>query len=252
MISFNNRTVWLTGASSGIGYALAERLLKLGATVIVTARRQEPLEALRSAGRCHIVTADVGVKGVEHTLRDQLTEIVDSIDTVIINAGTCEYVDIDAFDVDLVERVNSVNYMGFVRCVGAALPLLKQSGKEPHLVGVSSAAAYIGLPRSEAYGASKAAMRHFLQALRLDLKPAGITTSIIYPGFVDTPLTRQNDFSMPFLMTTDAAVDCMVAGMEQQKLEISFPRRLIWPLKLLSFLPAGIASTLGAKMVREN
>lgn len=254
MVNFNQRVVWLTGASSGIGYCLAEKLIEQGAKLIVTARSEEKLLALKKINPTNVtvLACDLSDANAISYLTQRLNAITRNLDTVILNAGNCEYVDIDKFDVDLIRRVNAVNYDGFVQCVAAALPLLKASTNNPHLVGVSSAAAFIGLPRSEAYGGSKAAMRHFLQCLRLDLAPYKITTSIVYPGFVDTPLTRKNDFPMPFLMTTNEAVEKILAGLRKQSLEIAFPRRLIWPLKLLSILPAGLSARLCANMVRKD
>ena len=109
-----------------------------------------------------------------------------------------------------------------------------------------------GLPRAQAYGASKAAMRHFLQAFRLDIFAEGIDVSIVYPGFVDTRLTRANDFEMPFQLTKAQAVKRIIKGIEKRKNEIAFPKRLIWPIRLLSILPAAIYTEIGQKMVRQN
>ena len=253
-----NRTIWLTGASSGIGFALAEALLKKGNTLILTARNVASLSVLQTAfpGNVHVLEGDVTDAAAMKALETRLGEISHSIDSVIINAGSCEYIDLDrsnpTIDVGLVQRVTDVNYLGAVRCISIALPFLNQSHKAPHIIGICSAASYQGLPRSEAYGASKAALRHFLQALRLDLSPMNMDVSIVYPGFVDTPLTQKNDFPMPFMMSVDEAVTRIIKQLERRKLEVAFPRRLIWPLKLMSMLPASLGLWMGRKMVRPH
>ena len=257
-IPLSNRTIWLTGASSGMGFRLAEELLERGNTVVLTARNTGALVPLqeRYPANAHVIGADVTDQESMNKLRDELGHACDSIDSIIINAGSCEYIDIDIanpdIDMDVIRRITDVNYIGAVNCIAIALPFLKQSRNSPHIVGISSAASFQGLPRSEAYGSSKAALRHFLQSLRLDLSSCGIEVSIVYPGFVDTPLTRKNDFPMPFIMTVDQAVAILIKQLEQRKLEISFPRRLIWPLRLLSMLPARISLWVGQKMVRSQ
>ncbi len=253
-VELTNRTIWLTGASFGIGLELAERLLDKNNQLIVTARSETVLQKLKTdyPDQVTIIACDISDPSAADYLKAELANHVESLDTVILNAGICEYIDVTDFDMDLVDRVTQTNYLGFVRCVAAALPLLTGSRNNPHLVGVSSASAYHGLPRAEAYGTSKAAMRHFLQSLRLDVFPLGIDVSIVYPGFVDTRLTRANDFDMPFQMTTDQAVEQMIKGIEKRKKEISFPRRLIWPIRLLSMLPASLSTELGQKLVRTQ
>ena len=253
-----NRTIWLTGASSGIGFALAEALLEKGNTLILTARNVSSLFALQAAfpGSVHVLAGDVTDASAMVELETKLGEISHSIDSVIINAGSCEYIDLDRsnprIDVDLVHRITDVNYLGAVRCISIALPFLNQSWNAPHIIGICSAASYYGLPRSEAYGASKAALRHFLQALRLDVSTMNMDVSIVYPGFVDTPLTQKNDFPMPFMMSVEQAVRCMIKQLEKRKLEVDFPRRLTWPLKLMSMFPGSLGVWMGRKMVRSH
>ena len=253
-VELTNRKIWLTGASFGMGLELAKRLLENNNSLIVTARSEQALEELAAEypGKVTIVACDLSQVNAQQTLNKALTQSCDYLDTVILNAGICEYIDAFDFDMDLVDRVTQANYLGFVRCVSCALPLLRKSTKRPHLVGISSASAYIGLPRAEAYGASKAAMRHFLQSLRLDVFAAGVDVSIVYPGFVDTRLTRANDFDMPFQLTIAQAVSRIMKGLENRKMEIAFPKRLIWPIRLLSILPACLYTELGQKLVRTS
>lgn len=253
-VLLENRKIWITGGSHGIGLELAKRLLEKNNSLIITARSQSSLRKLESdyPGRVTVLCADLSFEQSAQHLRVALEQHCQHLDTIILNAGICEYVDVRNPDMALVDRVTQTNYLGFVRSLYAALPLLRQSSNSPHIVGISSASAYIGLPRAQAYGASKAAMRHFLQSLRVDLYSERIDVSIVYPGFVDTRLTRANDFEMPFQLTTGQAVERMIIGMEKRKNEIAFPRRLIWPLRLMSVLPAGVYTLLAQKMVRQE
>ena len=249
-----NRKIWITGASFGIGFELAKALLQKNNSLVLTARSKTSLQQLQSEfpGQVTVVCCDLSRENSAEELKAALAQQCEYLDTVILNAGICEYVDINNLDMALVDRVTQTNYLGFVRSLYAALPLLRNSKDAPHIVGVSSASAYIGLPRAQAYGSSKAAMRHFLQSLRVDIFSEGIDVSIVYPGFVDTRLTRANDFEMPFQLTTQQAVSRIIKGLEKRKKEIAFPKRLIWPLRILSMLPAAVYTELGQKIVRQE
>ena len=253
-VALENRKIWITGASFGIGLELARALLEKNNSLILTARSDSSLRQLESdyPGKVSVLCCDLSLEESAEVLSASLARQTQYLDTVILNAGICEYVDVSVPDMALVDRVTQTNYLGFVRSLYAALPLLRESRNSPHLVGVSSASAYIGLPRAQAYGASKAAMRHFLQSLRVDVFSEGIDISIVYPGFVDTRLTRANDFQMPFQLSIEQAVNRILKAMEKRKKEIAFPRRLIWPLRILSMLPAAVYTELGQKMVRQE
>ena len=194
----NGRRIWLTGASSGIGAALAEVLLQDGHRLALSARRVEPLQALatRYPNQVLVVPGDLGEAAQVRQIGERIAHAWGALDTLILNAGSCEYIDAKAFEAAMLERVMRTNVLAVGYCLEAALPLLRQ-GLRPHLVGVGSSVTYLPLPRAEAYGASKAALRYLLEALRIDLAGEGIDVSLISPGFVDTPLTRRNDFPMP-------------------------------------------------------
>ena len=221
--------------------------------LILTARNESALEEIRESDpeRIHLVPGDISDPDCVERLRNKLEAITSSIDTVILNAGTCEYLDVDNFDTALVERVIQVNLLGLSRCVEASLPLLKRSQNHPHIVGISSAAAITGLPRAEAYGASKAAVVSFLESLGLDLNRHGIDVSVVYPGFVETPLTDLNDFPMPFIMDVNTASALILEGIEKRKLKVQFPRRLIWLLKLMAAMPERLRFKTGLGMMRN-
>jgi short-subunit dehydrogenase len=247
------RRVWLTGASSGIGRSLLELLVQQGNQVIITSRNLDELELLRQRNpeQINVLVADISVPDSAKSMASSLRKITGTLDTVILNAGTCEYVDINNFKADLFDRVLQANFLGTVRCIEASLELLK-SGENPHLVGLSSAAAFTGLPRAEAYGASKVAIGSLFESLSLDLSSHAVDVSIVYPGFVDTPLTRRNDFAMPFMMTPEKAAKLIVKGLDRRRLKIAFPGRLTWPLRAMSVLPARLRQIVGVGMVRKQ
>ena len=251
-VVLKNRTIWITGASSGIGRSLAEVLAADSNQLIITGRNEQALAEVKSIApeNIHVVAADIAHDHSIPMIRQGISKVSESIDTVILNAGTCEYMEVNNFSAEMMNRVFQVNTIGMARCIEACLPFVRASKNAPHIVGVSSAAALTGLPRAEAYGASKAAIVSFLESLGLDLAASGIDVSVVYPGFVDTPLTRKNDFPMPFLLTPQQAVKYMIAGIESRRHKIMFPRRLIWSLKLMSMLPEELRHRAGLSMVR--
>src|SRR5690554_3151278 len=247
--------IWLTGATSGIGRALARRLLADGHRVALSARSESALAELAQGHPDALpLPLDVSDRAAVARAGEGLAEAFGGLDLALLNAGTCEYLEAGRFNVDLVERVFAPNFLGAVYCIDAALPLLRRAraeGGRPLLAATSSAAAYLPLPRAEAYGASKAALSHFLESLRLDLDAEGIDVSLIHPGFVRTPLTDRNDFPMPCRVEPEAAARIIVAGLEAHRLDIHFPRRFTLWLKLLGILPVGLRHRIGRRLSRS-
>lgn len=237
--SLQGRRIWITGASSGIGEALAIECAQQGATLVLSGRSAERLDNVKQAcgeAKVMVCAFDVTSRDETQQVADRIEKELGGLDTVVLNAGTCEYVDLPPFDADLVMRVMNINFNGFVYGVEAALPLLRK-GNKPHLVGMSSTVAYLGLPRAEAYGASKAAIRYFLQALSVDLIPQGIDVTILCPGFVKTPLTDLNDFPMPMRLSVERAARIIRRGIERRKSEVSFPFMFALSLRFMAILP---------------
>ena len=250
----NGKRVWLTGASSGIGRALTRALVNAGAQVVISARNGEALgEQAEELGRGRVfpVPLDVSVRKENQRAAEQIRWLMEGVDLVILNAGTCEYVDVGNFDSALFARQMSVNFLGMVQGIEAVLPLLRES-PHPYLVGVSSMSAYSGLSRAEAYGASKAAVRNLLQSLRVDLRPEAIEVSVVCPGFVETPLTDRNDFAMPFLVSAEYAADRIIKGIERRRAEIFFPRHFGWMVKLYASLPGSLHTRLGQFTLKKG
>lgn len=247
---WKGKTVWITGASSGIGRALAVRLAAEGAWVFGSARDQSALRELQAAHGIEPLHCDVADRASVLSAAGHIRERAGSLDVLVANAGTCEYVDVQDFDSALFERVMRVNFLGTVHTVEAALPLLR-AGKTRVIAGVGSTAAWTGLPRAEAYGASKAALHYFLESLRVDLTGEGFTVQTIAPGFVATPLTDRNDFAMPMRISVDAAVEYMLAGLASGRPEVDFPPAFSGALRTLRLLPVSLRNRLYQRLVRK-
>ena len=241
--------VWITGASSGIGKAVALEMAARGYDLIISGRNVDALKHLADQTGAYVLPFDATDRQANLDAAQDLKQRFGCIDIVFLNAGNCEYVDVDAFKSDVFERMIKTNFLSMVYGVEAALPLLKAS-KKPQLVGMSSAVAFLGLPRSEAYGASKAAIRNFLQGLRISLSREKIPVSIVYPGFVKTPLTDKNDFKMPMLITSEQAAKKITEGIEKKKSDIYVPVFFVQLTRLLSILPSKMTNYLLRTILR--
>lgn len=245
------RRIWLTGASSGIGAALAPLLLAQGHRLAVSARNVQPLQALaqRYPDQVLVVPGDLREGDQVRAIAQQIAQAWGGLDQVILNAGTCEYLDSEAFEAAMVERVVASNLFSASHCVEAALPLLRQ-GRQPHLVAVASAVTFLALPRAGAYGASKAAVRYLFESLRIDLAREGIAVTLVSPGFVDTPLTRRNDFPMPLCWPAEKAARHIARRLHKRPYTIAFPLLFIAGLRLVALLPVSLQLALGKHLSR--
>ncbi|MFL0796393.1 MAG: SDR family NAD(P)-dependent oxidoreductase [Cellvibrionaceae bacterium] len=231
-----NESILITGATSGLGKQLALDLAENN-LVIASGRNPEKLQALTKQNR-NILTLpfDTANKGTLYTTQKQLESLTPRLDRVILNAGICEYLNIQDTNWHVVEKNCQTNYLGTINSLEICLPLLKKTAGS-HIAVVSSLVTEAPFIRAEAYGASKAALEYFFNALRLDLKSYGIDISIVRPGFVDTPLTRKNDFPMPFLMSVEKASDTIIKQLEKRPFNIDFPVRLKYLLTLSKVFP---------------
>lgn len=242
------KTVLITGATSGIGMALANTYRASGWQVIACGRSTEKLthalgdpdESLRFCV-FDMDKRDAVIANTRH---------LDRIDLVILNAGTCEYIDLhEGFDSALFERVIRTNLIGTGYCIEALLPRIKTGGQ---LGIISSTVTLLPLNRAEAYGSSKAALDYLSRTLAIDLAQQQIDVSLIRPGFVDTPLTAKNTFPMPGMISSDKACRYIVNGLAKRKQEINFPRGFYYALKSISLLPNSLwrriaINTVGAQ-----
>lgn len=237
--SSSQKVVWITGASSGIGAAVATEFAARGWTVAITARRAQALEEVcqtSKEGRIHGFVGDTTDADRMATIVAEIENTLGPIGTAILNAGT--YFPLSAKDFDLAQFESNfkVNVFGTAYALKPVQDRMMARGQGEIMI-VSSVAGYSGLPLAATYGATKAALINFAESYHMELKPFGVAIKLINPGFIDTPLTRKNDFPMPFLMPVDKAAKRVVDFAGKPGFELTFPRRFTWMLKVLRMLP---------------
>ena len=259
------KSIWIVGASSGIGEALAVEYANKGYRVFISARSAQNLNTLALA--YNGISADDESTMSSHSMIpipmdvtnessigmavSQIKNVTSILHKVIVNAGTCEYVDDSHVDINIVRRVIETNLFGAVQVSNYAQPLLEHR-ESPQLVFVSSSVTYQALPRAHAYGGSKAALRYFAECLKVDVQEQGLDVRVVSPGFVKTPLTDKNDFEMPFMISSENAAKRIVKGLEGSAFNIHFPKRFTLILKVFSLLPSFIKFKLLAGMTKRD
>lgn len=256
--------ILITGATSGIGLALTEYYLQqsnpsinldgqktMGQNdknqVFAIGRNAEKLAYLDKLGAVAI-PCDLTDKNQVNNLAEQLSRQTSRIDLAILNAGNCLYVEPGQFSTEPFEKSWQLNVMSMLNCIEILMPLL-QTNQMPkaHLALMGSLASEFPFTRSAAYGATKAAVAYLANSLRVDYRDS-LNIHLIQPGFVKTPLTAKNDFDMPFLMSTEQAVNAITQGISNNRKVIYFPKRFAIPLKLLGCLPMSVQHWLACKM----
>lgn len=237
---WRGRHIWLIGASSGIGRAVAALLHGRGARVCVSARQQDLLNAFvdEHPGSRALVLDVTDAQAIADAAQQLLATA--PLDLVCYCAGHYRPMSADALDMRELLQHQGVNVTGALQVLAAVVPALLRgaaAGGTPHLSLVASVAGWRGLPQSLAYGPTKAALINLAENLFLDLRPRGVAVSLVNPGFVDTPLTAQNQFSMPALIAPEQAALAIVRGWERGQFEVHFPKRFTGVLKLLRCLP---------------
>ena len=233
---WHGQRVWLVGASSGIGLALAELLHAQGASVILSARKREALEAFVQS---HPGSIALPLDVTDHAAVVQAAQVAlaeGPLDMVCFCAGYYQAMRATTIDLPDLLRHHNVNTVGALHVLDAVMPALLARGRG-HISLISSVAGFRGLPNSLAYGPTKAALINLAETLYLDLHDHGLGVSLINPGFVDTPLTAQNEFHMPALITPEQAAQAIVQGWSNGDFEIHFPKRFTRILKFLRLLP---------------
>ena len=230
---WQGRRVWLVGASSGIGAALARELAQRGARLALSSRRASRL-AMPGIEGALLLPCDVTVTASLAAAHAQLVAAWGGVDLVVYLAGDYQPMQVDNFDLDKAEQLVATNFNGAMKLAAAVLPCLTPGAG---IAFVASVAGYRGLPKALAYGPGKAALIHFAECLHLELAPRGIGVWVINPGFVATRLTAKNDFSMPALLTPEQAAEAIIAGFRTGRFELHFPKRFSRIMKLLAHLP---------------
>lgn len=241
---YQNKLVWITGASSGIGEHLAYELAKRGARLALSARRSELLATVcqninKANPAAWSFPTDVLKQDSLSQTQQQILKQLGPIDIVVANAGSHIESKPEEFNAQEYLYIMDLNFGGVIRTVQAALPdFIKR--RQGQVVVVSSLAGYRGLPSAAAYGASKAALTHFYESSRFHLQPLGIDVKIISPGFVRTPLTDKNKFSMPFLVEPEKAACIIANGIASKQNEVAFPFVFSRFMKFMQMLPSPI------------
>jgi short-subunit dehydrogenase len=245
-------TIWVVGASSGIGAELALQLAQDGLKTIISARRLSKLEELKAKEPVHLKPLAMDICDPQSVLEatQTLKDSNNLPETIVINAGIYtpqsakKYLYQNAF-----ETMNT-NYLGVCRLLEQILPAMIEKGRG-RIVIVASVAGYQGLPKSLAYGPSKAALINLAEGLSIELKGTGVLVQIVNPGFVKTPLTSQNKFPMPFLMEVSEAAHQIRKGMQTSQFEIAFPRPFVFILKTIRLLPYRFSLSLIKRMTMK-
>ena len=247
---WKEKVVFLTGASSGIGRALAVELGRRGARMGLTARRADELlktaeEAERAGGEALALPGDVRDPEQVREAVGRVRERWGRIDVLVANAGVSTTTAGTALGAAEATEVITVNVIGVVNCVAAVLPgMLEQGGG--HLVAVSSLAAYRGLPKSGAYSASKAAVSTLFESLRVDLRRSNVAVTVIHPGFIRTPMTAGRRKKLPFLLEVDDAARRIVSAVERRARTYAFPWQLAGVVRLIRHLPGPLYDRLAS------
>lgn len=231
------QSVWITGASSGIGLDLARLMEDEAAQVAISARSRDKLQAA-AKGHSWLTAypADVtDADALKRSVKD-MEKAQGPVDLAVFCAGVWTLMDSPKMDLKAVRLGIEVNYMGVVNAIDAVLPGMLERG-HGHIAIVASVAGYRGLPKALAYGPTKAALINLAETLRAELAPHGITVSVVNPGFVDTPMTQGNPFPMPGMIPADEAARALLAGLKAKRYEITFPHGFVWAMKALRIMP---------------
>ena len=247
----NDKVIWITGASTGIGKALAIKFSENGWKVAISARRESLLNEIVSENKnIYAFPFDVTNKEKCNNTFKLIKNKFDNIDLCVFSTGTWDPKKEKEIDVEQIEHVMKINFFGTLNCIKSVEDYFKKKGQGQISI-VSSIAGYRGLPNSTGYGPSKSALNNLAESLYFDFKRHGVRVSLISPGFIKTPMTDKNDFKMPFLKSPEFAAEKIYNGLVNSKsFEIDFPKQLTITLKLLKILPIKLYFKIVERMTK--
>jgi short-subunit dehydrogenase len=247
----NQKKIWITGASSGIGKSLAEKFALEGWKVAVSARRKEILDEMAKNENISAYPLDVTSQEQINNVFSKIINDFNNLDLCVFSSGTYDPKLEQEINIKQNKFVMETNFFGVLYCIKSVEKYFKDK-KEGHISIVSSIAAYRGLPNSSGYGPSKAALTNLAESLYFDFKKYNVRISLVSPGFIKTPLTDKNEFPMPFIKSPEFAAEKMFNGLTKSKaFEIHFPKALTLLLKFLRILPYRIYLFLIDKGVKR-
>ncbi|MGA0214577.1 MAG: SDR family NAD(P)-dependent oxidoreductase [Pelagibacteraceae bacterium] len=250
-MSENQKKIWITGASSGIGKAVAEKFAAEGWMVAASARRQEILNKMAENQNIFAYPLDVTQKENVTKTFNNIIEDFKNVDICLFCSGTYDPKLEQEINIEQNKFVMETNYFGVLNCIKAVETYFKNK-KSGQISIVSSVAAYRGLPNSSGYGPSKAALTNLTESIYFDFKKHNVKISLVSPGFIKTPLTDKNEFPMPFIRSPEFAADKIFQGLTKKNIfEIHFPLGLTLTLKFLRILPYRLYLFLIDKFVKR-
>ena len=250
-MSENQKKIWITGASSGIGKALSEKFASEGWKVAISARRKEILDEMAKTNNIFSYPLDITNQDQTNDVFAKIINDFNNLDLCVFSSGTYDPKLEQEINIKQNKFVMDTNFFGVLHCIKSVEKYFKNK-KNGHISIVSSVAAYRGLPNSSGYGPSKAALTNLTESLYFDFKKHNVRISLVSPGFIKTPLTDKNEFPMPFIKSPEFAAEKMFNGLTKSKaFEIHFPKALTLILKFLRILPYKIYLFLIDKSVKR-
>lgn len=253
MQNFNGKHIWIIGASSGIGAALALELSTRGAKIALSARRADELHDVKNSlsGDGHLVMPmDVSVIDDVASTHRKIKAEWKTLDSVIFLAAIYAFHSPKRKDIDFIHKMMDVNVKGAMTVTETVLSTFQSQGYG-QIALCGSIAGYRGLPNGQPYCAGKAAIINYAESLKVEMEPANIDVKVINPGFVETPLTDKNDFPMPMMIKAEDAANRIANGLQSRRFEIDFPKRMTYLMKFLRHLPNCLYFMVARYMVKR-
>ena len=252
----NKKTIWITGASTGIGKALAIKFAENGWNVAASARRESLLKELNDINEnIHSYPLDVTKIDDCKSTAQQIIKKLGQIDICVFGTGMHDPKSEKKFNLEKIRKIMEVNFFGTMNSINSIYDYFSDK-KEGQISIISSVAGYRGLPAAGAYCSSKSALTSFAESLYFDMKRKNVKVSVISPGFIKTPMTDQNDFPMPMIRSAEYAADKIYLGLLKKKgFEIHFPKSFTFLMKIIQILPNWLyfgAINFGNKFMKRD